>query len=331
MLSEQQADQWASREDFDAFLGPGEYRYFSQGYRRVSHLLGQVACEIRGDQAVLTGSAAVAYPSDWSHRGSVERAPHLSTLDAMVLAARLCEVYLAEGLGLGPEAVTRAWVARMSVRAGAHPGESLARIAVSATGSPADATAGSPAASRLDARIGPLSVAMLVHHEVPPASRRTVPREVRAPATWGPHTGLFKATALRSEVVSLDAGEAGLTCRHEVLPASDVRATGLAAAYWPQVALADCLVLGGQMAQVLVQAVRGLDRDQAGDLWMRRVTFETTDPRRPPGRCEPSVAHVIGQRAVATPAGVLHGFEAICPDLCGVTMAASVAYLEAAR
>ena len=83
-------------------LGDADQRYFSAGYRAVRQDLRGIRLYTDDHGAIRVGaSLALSYPQSWSQKaGQEDRRPHLSTLDALLVASQLTEVILLEALSL---------------------------------------------------------------------------------------------------------------------------------------------------------------------------------------------------------------------------------------
>jgi len=103
----------------DDILGPAAQRFFGDGHRRVRQMLRNVTVDGdgRGGHRV-RGCASVSYPADWSVKSvSDELRPHLSSIDALLLAVALGECYLTHARGLDPKQRRRS-PAKFSRRSG---------------------------------------------------------------------------------------------------------------------------------------------------------------------------------------------------------------------
>jgi hypothetical protein len=89
----------------DDALGPAATRFFGDGHRKVDHRLRGLTVETTSEGLPrIRGKADIAYPSDWSTKSeSTELRPHVSSIDAVVLAAQLAERGLAHTLGLNSD------------------------------------------------------------------------------------------------------------------------------------------------------------------------------------------------------------------------------------
>lgn len=315
-------------DDLDARLGPAASRYFATGYRRIGHRVEHLAAVDDGP-APATGSARVHYPSDWSAKNGVARAPHLSTLDALVLTYGVVEGYL-RVLGLDDDQVARAWFERVSVRAGARPQTDLGdvRLELRAAPLPSDLPPADGSRSALECRVGQLVVVVVVRHEAPAGPGTGWDEATRQLARRSVGGALFRRTGHRTRITELDLTEQQVRSEHWLDPVAERPDGGLEAAYWPSATLVDALVLTGQLGQVLLYSAAGIDRDQADTLWMRRMTFEVDAPVRPTGGWHGSEVRIVGHRTFAHDGRRLHDVQAHCPGLAGVRATAWLAYYD---
>lgn len=113
-------------------LGDADQRYFSAGYRAVRQDLRGIRLYTDDHGAIRVGaSLALSYPQSWSQKaGQEDRRPHLSTLDALLVASQLTEVILLEALSLPRELRQWVWIRRAVIRAGAKAVEELDDVEV---------------------------------------------------------------------------------------------------------------------------------------------------------------------------------------------------------
>ncbi|MFC8129729.1 AvrD family protein [Streptomyces sp. NPDC057302] len=277
----------------ESCLGPGSSRFFGSGYKRVIQSLKDITTDGSAEPgALVTARGTLTYPSDWSRKtGAGELRPHLSSIDALVLAANLAETHIGRAFGLGPVERRRIWLRHADVRAGSTPHEDLAGFPVRgrllAVDGPTDEHG--TLASTFDCRVGRLKVrCTLVHEQGGKAG---------APATYsdekqalGPararHYGVgYKQREQHAEQVRVDLDRQEIRGLQRVVATDDDAPTcGAEAAYGPSVSLVDALVGVAQLAQVLLYAQDGLSRGNSDTLWMRRFVIGAGTPVRPLGR-----------------------------------------------
>jgi len=268
----------------DDLLGPAAARFFGAGYRAVRHELGELEIDAAPSGAArVRGTTSLLYPEAWSRKGSRALVPHVSSIDAFVVATELVEVLLAVSLGLRAEERASAWVRSLDLRSGTRPQEDLGAVPVSAE-LVATAEGDGSSVATVEARVGTLTVVLGVVH--PPArGARAVPagrvsaQDVLGPASARFHAGGYVASSQHIADVELGADAQGV--RATVVPSSDV-GTGpfrdLGSSYLPGVTFIDAIVGLAQVSEVLLYALDAVDRARSNTMWMRRVRLETPEP-----------------------------------------------------
>jgi hypothetical protein len=272
----------------DAQLGPAQDRFFGSGFGAVTHAVHGLV--IAGP--VLTGRASVTYPVSWSVKRGGAEPPHLSTVDALVLSARLAEVLLVDSLGLREPSRARSWLRAVSLRPGARPQLDLDDVPVRAElehtvpampAMPAmpDGTTGA-AVSTVRCHVGSFGARLeLVHPTGPgPVAPGGGPRGVED--VLGPLDGQYHGTGYRQ--VRRDLGrvtlEPGVRARARLaLDAGAVTGRhGLESAHGLVPSLLDGLLACAQVSQVLMYDTDGLTRESTSTLWARRVDLRRSGP-----------------------------------------------------
>ncbi|WP_371749513.1 AvrD family protein [Streptomyces sp. NBC_01283] len=276
----------------DSCLGPGSSRFFGSGYKRVTQGLRDITTDgSAAPGALVTARGTLTYPRDWSRKsGADELRPHLSSIDALVLAANLAETHLGRAFGLGAAERRRIWLRSADVRAGSTPHEDLADFPVHGRLISVDGPTGEHGtlASTFACRVGGLKVrCTLVHEQVGgAASPATYADEKQA---LGPararHYGVgYKQREQSAEQVRVDLDRQEVRGLQRVVATDeDALTCGAEAAYGPSVSLVDALVGVAQLAQILLYAQDGLSRGNTDTLWMRRFVISAGTPVRPLG------------------------------------------------
>ncbi|MEV0522392.1 AvrD family protein [Streptomyces sp. NPDC050439] len=283
----------------ESCLGPGSSRFFGSGYKRVTQGLKDITTDGSADPgALITARGTLTYPRDWSRKsGAGELRPHLSSIDALVLAANLAETHLGRAFGLGAAERRRIWLRSADVRAGSAPHEDLADFPVRGRLVAVDGPTGEDAtlASTFDCRVGRLKVRCTLVHEQGGRAGTPVTYDNEKQAL-GPararHYGVgYKRRDQYAEQVRVDLDRQQIQGLQRVVATdedahtfADARTCGAEAAYGPSVSLVDALVGVAQLAQVLLYAQDGLTRGSTDTLWMRRFVISAGSPVRPLGR-----------------------------------------------
>lgn len=257
----------------DDLLGPAEGRFFGEGFRGVVRELRGV----RLDDACTSAVAAVVYSDGWSRKAGITQRPHLSTVDALVFAGRLAEAHLQLGLGLGSDEIAGSWLRRIRIRAGTRPLEDdLGAFAVSAApgGSGPSPDGGDRVVTRLECRVGPLTVHADLDHPGP--------RPLRPVSPAGGVVVLPANVAHRHLLDDVVVGGGGaVTWARLRMAAGTGRAPLLESRYRPAVSPVDVFVVGLQLGQAMLYQLDDLHRDDTATLWMRTTVIETSSPWRP--------------------------------------------------
>ncbi|MDR6865786.1 hypothetical protein J2Y69_000368 [Microbacterium resistens] len=301
---------------FDSFLGPAHRRYFGTGYRRTSYVLEGL--ELVGD--VLNAYANVSYSADWSQKAGVARVPHLSTIDAAILAAGMSETYLASTLPLSVNVLRNAWIERFTIRAGTTPLDTTRAVPLSSSLSARSMGKKNDVRTVLTHRIGPMRVVTAVRHSAAGPLRKTP-----SPCPTQPHIDSHRENRHDGRVLWLEAERGRLLCSLD-LHAESGPTTGLEAAYRPSATFVDALVLAGQMAQILLYARQNVDRDMTPNLWMRHVSINRRIPRDSAAfTTTESCMRVVSDRVVAVDRQEFHSVNVTVPDLFGFAIESAVA------
>lgn len=318
----------------DDYLGPGETRFFSRGYRRATYDVRDILVTPGdGAPACTTATVSIAYPRDWSTKAdNVDLRPHLSTVDVFVLGVQLAEVHLTHTYGLSAADRRVMWLRRVTIRAGGAPQEELDGLVCSAAPrSTKPAAGGTGAVTVFDCRIGAMQVRCEFEH---PLSGLAVDMAAypTLDAALGPATGRyfgdgFKYRQQYVEDVNVDMAGLRGTASTRIEPidgGSDVTG-GTEAAYQPSVTMVDCFVVSLQLAQVLMYEMDSIARQESNTLWMLKTVLEAPGPLRPytaslTARTEITDSHLVPLRGSTWRNVELSG------ELAGITLRCSFAH-----
>lgn len=241
----------------------------------VHRLAGLVSAPDDTGTVQTRGTADVSYPRSWSRKtDSGGLAPHLSTIDGIVLGAQLVEHHLTHVLGVSEADLRVAWLVSVAVRAGTRPVEDMTSIPASCTCRRDE--------QRVDCqcRIGSLVVDLVVQLPQLPAAVGDGTGGSR-PRRAGLYGGGYRGYRFDSYVLDVDVDARAASARHVAIARPTVTLDGLDAGYVPSLTHMDLLRLSAQTAQILIYAIDGVERSEADTLWMRRARFEASAPRRP--------------------------------------------------
>ncbi|MEV8524866.1 AvrD family protein [Streptomyces sp. NPDC052000] len=273
----------------DDSLGPAQRRFFGDGHRRVDYRFGDVVVAPGPPgSGTITATASVICPPDWSKKGDTDQRPHLSTIDALVIGARLGELFLTRRHGLSERERAAMWVRRIEIRAGNAPDEeNLEALSAEARlrTTREDEADPSAALSVLECTVGGMRVRCDIVH---PAGRLCESGH----ATYD--TGLADLPAgvygegfkhrrqpITEVTVDLERQRADATVTVVPVPGAHRSAVGLEGAYQPSVSFVDAFVVALQMGQALLYGLDNVERARSNTLWMRRTVLECEGPDRP--------------------------------------------------
>ncbi|PZS34889.1 MAG: hypothetical protein DLM61_02855 [Pseudonocardiales bacterium] len=266
--------------NIDALLGPGDERFFGRGYRGVRYGYGPVVVE--GDSpstGLLLARLSTGYPSNWSSKKADEKlAPHLSTVDAVIVGTELAELLLTHAFNLDPSQRRRAWVRRLDIKAASSPQEDLRDLPLEAAllDSAVLEDADELTVSTVRCLIGSMTVTAQVQHPTAAlqwqATRMKHPDALLGPAGRRYHGRVFASRGQRVTDVALDLQ--ALTARASVELTSERGSTtipteGFGVSHFPAPTMVDAFVVNLQLAQALLYQLDGGDRTNSNTLWMR--------------------------------------------------------------
>ncbi|MEK8145194.1 AvrD family protein [Streptomyces sp. M10(2022)] len=224
---------------------------FGSGYKRVVQDLRDITTDGSAEPGALaTARGTLTYPQDWSLKsGADELRPHLSSIDALVMAATLAEVHVSRAFGLTAAEQRRTWLQHADVRAGSSPHEDLSDFPVRGRLLAVDGPASqqSELTSTFDCRIGGLRVRCTLAHERG-AGHEGLATYADAAEALGPararHYGEgYKHRDQHADQVYVNLDRQRVRGRQRVVATErDAETHGAEAAYGPSVSLVDALV-----------------------------------------------------------------------------------------
>lgn len=277
-------------ERIDDVLGSSAGRYLGDGHRGVDQFLRDVNLGVdESGVHQIRGKASVHYPARWSVKDEPnELGPHLSTVDAAVLAVALGECHLVHARGLDTAQRRRAWVRSLEVRAGAEPLLDLEDFDVEAR-----VTDSRPAplslcghVTTLESRVGGIKTRCEIEHE-PGRVETGAESFARSEELLGERGTRYYADGYKRVQRDIEdlrilpqAGAAlGLVTVEE--PGEGELGDGLGAAYGPVLRPIDGIISVAQLAQAMLYRLDEVDRGHSNTLWMRRLAIAAESPHQP--------------------------------------------------
>jgi hypothetical protein len=276
-----------SLASIDDYLGPAEKRFFGTGYRRSKHHIGQLlATSAEAERVGVTASVTVTYPRDWSKKtDEIDIAPHLSSIDTLILGAQLCEAHLAHAYGLDDEQRRAVRMRRVKLIAGDSPQEDLSDLPAHAYLRGTQPLPEEPGAflSVYDCRIGAMRARCEVEHAMG-GSRSEDGEFANIEDALGSAADRYYGSGytrsghrihdVRADMADLSA-EAAVSLDLPSCPA------GIDGNCQPSASLVDCFVTNLQLAQVLMYEMDSVKRSESNTLWMLKTVFDATKRRHP--------------------------------------------------
>ncbi|KUN95405.1 AvrD family protein [Streptomyces caeruleatus] len=278
------------RRTVDDYLGPGEKRFFGAGYKRADQILGDIALDVGPDgDGTLRARASVRYPQDWSRKGQRNQAPHLSSIDVLLLAGEVADLYLAHALGLDIGRRSEMRLRRVRMKAGTSPVEEAldgfdVRAAITMLPAEQDAE---QRVSVVDCQVGALRARCEIEHPAgtvrPGTGRYDSPDDLLGPAGLRPFRAAHKCKSQLIDDLRVDLAEqraqamvSSRTAAPDGLPVQGIES------YSHQgTSIVDVFVSAIQLGQILLYELDGVPRSESNTLWMRQATLHTGDTRRP--------------------------------------------------
>jgi hypothetical protein len=280
-------------ESVDDHLGPRTGRYFGEGFKRVNHRLTAVDVDPAERAGRVEAKVGLEYPTDWSKKATGSLRPHLSSIDALLIAAQLCEMYLLHSYSLTPAQRQRMWLRHVDIRAGSAPQEELEDLSIRAvnTSRRIAAVGICSTVSTFSCVVGALRVTCEVEHDINrplfhPLHLQTADDLLGDPDSR--HFGnAYKARTqfIRAVDVAPEAGHVealvAVTSGETPDESSHAADQGLGGRYQPSLSMVDGLLVLAQLAQVVAYRMDGLSRANTNTMWMRRLTLNASTPFQP--------------------------------------------------
>ena len=284
-----------SYPSIDDCLGPAGQRFFGSGYRRVGYTMRGGVLRSTSSGVRLTATAHVGHPRDWSVKGGGRpQRPHLTTLDAIVLATRAGELCAARAHGLDRAQRNRTRLRRIDVKAAPAPVEAgLEDVAVdirllasappvSGRPEPGAAVPAGTLLSTVDGRVAGMRVRIVLEHDAGdlPGTHRAgwlpmpdgVPAHRRPGAFGRGYAGGWQS--IRHVILDLaDASARAQVCLGTgAAPPAPPASAGRSASSRPPSAI-DSFVVALQLGQALLYEIDEIPRAESDTLWMRHTTI----------------------------------------------------------
>ncbi len=273
-------------QSIDDLLGLHAKRFFGTGFRRITQSLSEGIILNQNGRGKIQALASIQYPEDWSKKdGAINLEPHLSSIDALVLSAQLCELYLSTIYILAGNEMRRLWLRRFTMRSGRNSYHQLDKFPAEATLLSTSKIKGGEAVylSIFQTQIGSINLYMEYEH---PISGVMLPKDNPASAedTLGMPDKRYYGLAFKKPIqsirdISIDSKNMRANAHIAIKSVlEDLVTEGQCAAYWPCLTPIDCMITIAQLAQALLYNLDGIERDASNNLWMREINMYCNRP-----------------------------------------------------
>lgn len=270
----------------DQVLGDSRGRFFGAGFRQVRQRILDVRIDARAK--TVHANAHIVYPPTWSKKNHALQ-PHLSSIDAFMAGAQLCEMYLREAYGIGALASRQMWIRRCVLKAGNVPTLDLEAVPALCTLLKTERSEDSLCGylSSFTGRIGSMGVEFVIDHPLIAATEDVAVQYENATDLLGPpgqryYGAAYTETHVLMQDVELDPvanrARSRLSLEH---PSQMQNLEGMGAAYVPFVSALNGIVSVAQLAQALMYHYDGITREASNNLWMRKIAISCPLPFTP--------------------------------------------------
>lgn len=270
-------------QNIDEILGGWENRYLSCGYKSVYHSIHDIY--LYPNLKTMIAGAQVTYPENWSRKNDHQRlVPHLSTLDALLIALYVNILYISHIYQLDVNQRNRIWIKGIEIKAGKEPCNELENIPVFSRFCHTKTSEYSLYGhiSKFSNHVGALQVDLEIDHETGGSNMNDQYygslKEAWPTLEQTYYGGLFKNAVHQLTNVVIDLKEQTIQ--------SDIRIDntrayagletfqGMDSIY----SVIDIFVCSSQQMQALLYQLDGVRRKTSNNLWMRKIVYQSNLP-----------------------------------------------------
>lgn len=280
--------------NIDEILGGWEHRYLSCGYKSVYHSIHDIF--IDPTLNTLIAVAHVAYPDNWSRKNDNQRlVPHLSTLDALLIALYANILYLSQIYQLDDQLRNQIWIKGIEIKAGSRPHNELDNIPVYSRFLNTQTSEHSLYGyiSKFSNNIGKLQVDLEFDHGISGMNMNeqyfSSLKEAWPTLEQSYYGGLFKNAIHQLTDVVIDLNEQTIQSHIRIdntkAYASSETIQGMDSIY----SVIDIFVCASQQMQALLYQLDGVRRKTSNNLWMRKIVYQSNLPVYHTRQCRQTV------------------------------------------
>ncbi len=250
------------------FLGCKEDRYFSNGFKSIDILYGDVIYE----NNILTTSIKVQCKKNWSQKNGLCLKPHLGTTEFISIAATVSQQLLENKLGLNTNDIETSWISRFTCKVKKCENIDYSHIPVSGKFVSTTPLEGF-CESCINVHIGSLSVMLYVRHPFLPSTSEPVDGKKIDLYKRGYKLRDHSITDVildKEEMVTVGSVYLSDSCRES--------RKGLGAKYMGMI-LTDFVLITGQLTQALLYNMNKIKRAESNNLWLREIDVWCEEPQ----------------------------------------------------
>lgn len=272
----------------DSVLGPGNERFFGMGFRKAQQIITNVEIYPRikedNNQGKINAKASLFYPNDWSKKeGTKVLKPHLTSIDAVVFAVQLNEMFLTYKYKLTEEQRKEIWIKSVTMKAGTSPNEDLKGFDIESIQLSTDNFRNKDQfISVFEAKIGNIRIKSEIIHR-----QNGIRLDNKSYETCDTLLGSadkryygegYKVPKQIIKDVEITHNSVSSMVTIEKPKNIDLITNGAEGKYRPSISMIDCMLIIAQLGQVLIYHLDNITREKSNTLWMRKVYLESNDP-----------------------------------------------------
>ncbi|MDH6310055.1 hypothetical protein M2451_002945 [Dysgonomonas sp. PFB1-18] len=270
----------------ESFLGSNKKRYFSSSYKKIKYEFTDLAIYNNS----LVGNLDLDWPDTWSEKSGEKRKPHIGSLELYVIAARMVEYHLNIVDNLREDCIERVWVNNFVTKVSQGAIEECSQLACKCTKLSQNEKNG-----RIDClfeiKISKAMVRLAINYDLcreracmsscvgKPCISFNNMLKASSPQIPSFHSIGYKVPVHKITNVMVDKKDSFIEADIELLNGElSPSFGGLGRAYQPCLTFCDIILTTGQLAQILLFSLDDIDREKAGNLWMRTADCKYFKP-----------------------------------------------------
>lgn len=282
-------------KSIDEILGSKESRFFGIGYRRVSQNIRSINFSTKLNYTEVVAVGRVQYPVNWSIKSDeIEIKPHLSSIDALLLAMQFCDCFLSIRFNLSDTQKRKMWLRKFMMRAGTNPMEEIDDFNISLNHIQTTPTQSlfCSHVTTTNVIVGNIKIQCEIEHDVGVDHELFFENnqfinfnfENRQPNHHIYENG-YKNVDHKIENVEIDVEKQQATAQIISQYSGFTIEDGMSAAYHPTLTTIDCMVVIAQLGQALLYTIDHIPRSETNTLWMREIHMQCDNPQQSLSSC----------------------------------------------